>query len=284
MDPSNLRCQEVGSVEYRKLCQTLSLPPGQGVARSFTGLPSTDLIILSELDDSELINVCATNKYLNGLCNNESFWLRRTVDKFGNVLGTTREIHDQYIPQGTTWKEYYLWLSGLVSGDRLVLDMMATTTGRGDLMSFATQRTITAPGLSMMTQPFEVQQPLLGFLKEADFGPSDVNNPYSVPLKEYMSVLTTGVSNMANLTILLPLYFLLQTDSRIPQFTYKVTPLFKKYFGSVTPIDDTVNIADMRRIIEFRQGPNVTDPEIYQRLTEENFYFRQIFRKSSKKQ
>lgn len=39
----------------------------------FTGNRNTDYIILSQLGDKDLFNFCLTNKYISGLCKNETF-------------------------------------------------------------------------------------------------------------------------------------------------------------------------------------------------------------------
>ena len=81
---------------------------------SFTGYPATDLLILKNLSDQDLGSVCATNTYLSEICNNESFWLGRTVDKFGDMVAPKAsnkyDVMRGYLPTGTTWKEYYKWL------------------------------------------------------------------------------------------------------------------------------------------------------------------------------
>jgi hypothetical protein len=114
-------CGDLKSETYRDLCNTLSLEPAsEPTTRAFTGLPATDIMILDILSDEDLINTCRTNKYLNDLCNNESFWMNRTVSKYGYILGSIEDIY-LYIPPGTSWKEYYLWLSDL---NKNILNML----------------------------------------------------------------------------------------------------------------------------------------------------------------
>lgn len=60
-----------------------------------TGNKDTDFVILSQLDDRSLLNMCLIYKD-NKACNDETFWKRRTINKYGNVK-----------PQ-TSWKQYYL--------------------------------------------------------------------------------------------------------------------------------------------------------------------------------
>jgi len=114
LNPQN--CRDLNSKTYRELCDSLSLSPStetiDRVNRAFTGVPDTDILILDILSDEDLISVCNSNKYLNDLCNTESFWLNKTVSKYGYILGSIEDI-SLYIPPGTSWKEYYLWLSDL---------------------------------------------------------------------------------------------------------------------------------------------------------------------------
>lgn len=42
-----------------------------------TGYPDLDIIILSELDDEYLSDICKVNKYVNSLCQDEMLWYRK---------------------------------------------------------------------------------------------------------------------------------------------------------------------------------------------------------------
>jgi len=127
-------CSEITSNVHRSLCQTLSLPIERDAANPdvFTGYPTTDILILEELSDRDLINVCATNKYLNGLCNNESFWMNRVLQKYGDLLGSGVYIGRNYIPMGTTWKQYYIWLGDL-EHNVIKMDELQSAYNREDL-------------------------------------------------------------------------------------------------------------------------------------------------------
>lgn len=67
----------------------------------FTGNKNLDLIILGNLDDKDLFNVCIVNKYANNLCQNELFWKNRFIQKFGRKAS-------QYKPVNRIWKNHYL--------------------------------------------------------------------------------------------------------------------------------------------------------------------------------
>jgi hypothetical protein len=77
----------------------------------FTGNKDTDKIILSQLDDYDLVNACATNKHLNEICKDESFWRNRTLKRFGPYLGDVNQIKE-YMKEAnfTSWKKYYVYL------------------------------------------------------------------------------------------------------------------------------------------------------------------------------
>lgn len=67
-----------------------------------SGNKNTDLMILSELNDRDLLNTCLIkNKYINGLCNNDTFWRNRFVKYF--TLKSSK-----YKPKNRTWKNHYL--------------------------------------------------------------------------------------------------------------------------------------------------------------------------------
>ena len=69
----------------------------------------TDFIVLNQLKDYELTQVCQANKYVNSLCNDDIFWMNRVLDRFGIYLGSSEKIRTEYLT-GRTWKEYYMWL------------------------------------------------------------------------------------------------------------------------------------------------------------------------------
>jgi len=162
-------CQEITSPTYRKLCQTLSIPNIRQTGKrfgKFTGTIDVDILILKELDDEDLINVCAVNTYINDLCNRDSFWRARTLDKFG-MLGNVEKLKE-----GTTWKQYYLHLSGLLEHNELTHANIPDIT---------------------FNYPVFVNENLLSFLKEGNFGPSVPSNPDSPPLKNFLSVMYRNI-------------------------------------------------------------------------------------------
>jgi ankyrin repeat protein len=74
---------------------------------SFLTGRDTDLLILEKLNDRDLLNICLINKEANKLCNNEIFWRKRFLKKWG-----TTEIKPE------SWKKFYLttlkYLDGII--------------------------------------------------------------------------------------------------------------------------------------------------------------------------
>ncbi|GAG69067.1 unnamed protein product, partial [marine sediment metagenome] len=114
-------CRLLSNKYYSELCNVLNLTPNNVPnPDTFTGNKSTDILILRELNDKSLISTCFSNAYLNEICNDEYFWMNRTLEKFP-FLGDAVQISQNYIPLGTTWKEYYMWLSDLATLDYVIL-------------------------------------------------------------------------------------------------------------------------------------------------------------------
>ena len=79
--------------------------------KMFTGNKETDKIVLSQLDDYDLSSVCATNKHLNEICKDETFWRNRTLARFGAYLGNAEQIKEYMKSYDfETWKKYYISL------------------------------------------------------------------------------------------------------------------------------------------------------------------------------
>ncbi len=194
MNLLNQDCTRIDSPIYRSLCQTLSAPITVNIeTRAFTGSPDTDLLILNKLSDRDLIDVCATNKYVNNLCNHPSFWMHRLIDRYGKYLGTAREIRQRYIPNGTSWKEYYLWLSGLLDNENpYIARNIANVHNRNDL--------------KIILFPIKIKGPLLSFVRTSNFGLSDPANPASMPLRNVMSVVVNDITTRRKLILLFDIY------------------------------------------------------------------------------
>lgn len=74
------------------------------IPKGFTGNKDTDFIILSNLEDKDLYNFCQTDRYIAKLCQDESFWMNRTLNRF-------RDLIDQEdipkIKRDSSWKDFY---------------------------------------------------------------------------------------------------------------------------------------------------------------------------------
>ena len=119
MEPDNLKCTSIDDDYYKKLCESLSLKSiafNNPLPSTLTGDKNTDRLVLNLVSDDDLLNVCSTNKYVYGLCQEDSFWMNRVSKKFGNILGTIEQIREKYLGNAS-WKEYYLWLMSIVLGD-----------------------------------------------------------------------------------------------------------------------------------------------------------------------
>ena len=66
-----------------------------------TGNKDVDNLILEQLEDKELLQICLVDKYANHLCNNDSFWKKRFIDKYGKA-------NLKYNSSNTHWKKFYL--------------------------------------------------------------------------------------------------------------------------------------------------------------------------------
>lgn len=69
---------------------------------AFTGVKDTDYKIMLELDDESLFNFCQTNKLIREYCNNDDFWFRRTVSRYGNSISK---------PHNQSWRDFYKHLT-----------------------------------------------------------------------------------------------------------------------------------------------------------------------------
>lgn len=60
-----------------------------------------DLIILSKVYNTDLLNICQVNKYFSKLCNNEHLWRNKLWTEYAKI----------YPEKGQTWKNMYLKLN-----------------------------------------------------------------------------------------------------------------------------------------------------------------------------
>ena len=117
-----VRFQDVPQIEIRKSPAILSasssplssplsvekLAKNQEMIRiGITGDKNTDFIVLSNLNDYDLARVCRVNKYTRDLCQNENFWMNRTIKRFSQF---SSDINADRIKLNLSWKKFYVKL------------------------------------------------------------------------------------------------------------------------------------------------------------------------------
>ncbi len=71
---------------------------------NLTGIKDIDFKILNELDDKSLVKYCTTNKEANKVCNNQIFWMNRTIKIFPYVYVEILRKNKG----NKEWSEYYI--------------------------------------------------------------------------------------------------------------------------------------------------------------------------------
>jgi hypothetical protein len=74
--------------------------------KAFTGNKNVDLLILQQLNDRDLGSVCQSNQEIRKLCKDDTFWMNRTLNRFGKEIGP--EILLENRKRYKTWREYYI--------------------------------------------------------------------------------------------------------------------------------------------------------------------------------
>ena len=228
--PNMSRCDLLTNNYYKNLCQVLSIQPGTNPnTKPFTGNKATDIIILEKLNDNDLISVCSTNKYLNDLCNTESFWMNRTLSKFP-FLGSGEEIARRYIPEGVGWKEYYIWLSDMALRDLRILEKVPD---REDIKLLVASKSI-GHGTPLKSTAriaffmlFVMNDNMLQFFRQANLGKVNPRDPNSSDLRDVLYSLKTGISTIFILTKLFDVY--IRVNNMAKQL------LNEKYYLTATP-------------------------------------------------
>ncbi len=72
------------------------LPPTQ--TKLLTGIKDVNLLVLTNLDDESLLNLCQVNKEASRICEDENFWRNRFMGKYGKFNKASN----------VTWKRLYL--------------------------------------------------------------------------------------------------------------------------------------------------------------------------------
>ena len=53
------------------------------IIKGFSNIKDVDLSILIELNDHDLLSACLTNKYIYSICQDDQFWRKRLIKRFG---------------------------------------------------------------------------------------------------------------------------------------------------------------------------------------------------------
>ena len=95
-------------------------------------IKDTDLIILSKLDDRDLLNTCLVNKAANRLCEDENFWRNRFITRYGQ-----KDFEFMRDKLQMTWRKFMLLLIRYLDLDNLNRSMrFAAQEGHRDLVDF----------------------------------------------------------------------------------------------------------------------------------------------------
>lgn len=78
--------------------------------KAFSGIKDVDLLILLELNDTDLLSTCVVNKYVSSICNDEQFWRKRLIKRFGESYLKYRfsASRSESVKSQPTWKQYYM--------------------------------------------------------------------------------------------------------------------------------------------------------------------------------
>ena len=79
---------------------------------TFTGIRDLDIEILNRLEDKDLISFCAADKYAKTICDSETFWSRRTIEKYGKYLSLD---FMKKFKNNKTWAEYYVEVTKILN-------------------------------------------------------------------------------------------------------------------------------------------------------------------------
>ena len=95
--PASVSKVSLPPISLVKLPSTQSKsPPTQ--SKFLTGIKDVNLLVLTNLDDESLLNLCQVNKEAARICDDENFWRNRFMGKYGKFNK----------PNNLTWKRLYL--------------------------------------------------------------------------------------------------------------------------------------------------------------------------------
>ena len=99
---------------------------------TFTGIRDLDVEILNRLDDRDLVSFCSTDKYANSICDLETFWQRRMIEKYGKYLNLESLLK---FKDKKSWAEYYVEITKVLNSSNVEYETAkALENGRSDLV------------------------------------------------------------------------------------------------------------------------------------------------------
>lgn len=78
-----------------------------------TKIRDLDIEIMARMDNNTLINLCKTDKYLNSICNDDIFWMRKVLYSYNYIPNS---VHLKEVNKYKSWNKYYI-------DDLLIFDM-----------------------------------------------------------------------------------------------------------------------------------------------------------------
>lgn len=264
--------------EYRLLYDIVHVPfqsRDNPSPKSFTGLPSTDVMILEQLSDEDLLSTCMVNHYVNDLCRNEYFWMRRTVDKYGKVLGDATTIAEKYKPASVTWKDYYIWITDILKrASDIYLDVLMSE--REDVLALTRKMYVPPVEYEIIDYPDDLMKPRVLYLPVRKFinriASQAKMKRFNVTFSKLLSFRYNGVISKYGLGVLLNKYCS-SCELRLPEYVKK----FLGYHHDTMPMEDFYNIM-VTQGKAFKTDDDLTghqkrllnDPEIASRIAQED--------------
>ena len=95
-----------------------------------TGSKDVDFEILNKLDDKDLIVFCSTSSEAKTFCEDQTFWQRRVIDRFGKYLSLDTI---RIFKADRKWSDYYIELATKVRGYSPYEAAKALEYGRKDI-------------------------------------------------------------------------------------------------------------------------------------------------------
>ena len=121
-----------------------------------TGRKEINMKILSQLDDKDLVNFCKVNTKANEICRDQVFWMNRVFSRFPQVNRDRLRNNKG----DRSWSDYYIYYLRKLNNKMLVPSRQVV----------------------LVTDNMKL------FFKNANLGPSNPNDPNSIPLNDILSV------------------------------------------------------------------------------------------------